>query len=296
MKRMKFPIGIADFRSIRDRGYYYVDKTPHIEKLINQGKHFFLSRPRRFGKSLLLGTMQELFEGNEPLFQGLHIHDHWDWSTKYPVVRLSFDTNYSESGQLESYVVNRLKRIAYSHNVPTEFYSDDGPQFLENLLWHLHDATHRQVVVLVDEYDKPVLDAIDKPDLAEQNRDYLTVFYGTINGSRNHIRFVFVTGITMFNIWTLFSTLNNLKNIRIDPRYSTICGHTESDLDSVFASELKGSSRSEIQRWYNGYSWRGSDAVYNPWAILFISALGCMTMFRDNSLSNCTRTSGPSSA
>ncbi len=265
---MKFPIGIADFRSIRTEDYYYVDKTSQIDRLVSQGKYYFLSRPRRFGKSLLLDTIEELFECNEPLFQGLHIHDRWDWSAKYPVVRLSFDANYSEPAQLKSYVINRLKRIARSHNVPSEFYSDDGPQFLENLLWYLHDATNRQVVVLVDEYDKPVLDSIDNPELAIQNRDYLQGFYGAIKGSANHIRFLFVTGITMFSKMSLFSTMNNLKNISIDPRYATICGYTESDLDSVFASELEGLDRREIQRWYNGYSWRGNDAVYNPWAIL----------------------------
>ena len=268
MNSRKFPIGIANFRSIRTEDYYYVDKTPPIEKLISQGRYYFLSRPRRFGKSLLLDTMLELFKGSEPLFQGLHIHQRWDWSTTYPVVRLSFGSGYSKQGDLESYVINELAAIARSFDVPREVYSDKGQEFFKNILRHVHEFTGKQAVVLVDEYDKPILDAIDNPKLAESNRNYLQGLYGTIKDSQQHLRFVFITGITMFSKVSLFSALNNLKDISLDPRYSSICGYTEHDLDNEFASELEGLDRDQIRHWYNGYSWCGEEKVYNPWAIL----------------------------
>ncbi len=268
MSRLKLPIGIANFQTIRTRGYYYVDKTPHIERLINQGECFFLSRPRRFGKSLLLDTMLELFKGNESLFQDLYIHDRWDWSITYPVVRLSFGSGYSVDGNLESYVYNELTAIARSFHVPHEIYSNQGQEFLKNILRHIHETTSKQAVVLVDEYDKPILDAIGNLKLAESNRNYLQGFYGTIKDSQQHIRFAFLTGITMFSKMNLFSSLNNLINISLDPRYAAICGYTEIELEAVFASEMEGINRDEIRRWYNGYDWRGDDKVYNPWNIL----------------------------
>ncbi len=272
MNNLKFPIGIADFQAIRNRGYYYVDKTPHIERMIEQGQYFFLSRPRRFGKSLLLDTMLELFEGNEPLFRGLHIHDRWDWSIKYPVVRLSFGAGYNEPGDLESDVMTQLEFLESANGLESAFTSEGRTAMsrLWRLLHHLHVNTGQQVVVLVDEYDKPILDAIDKPELAVHNRDYLRGFYGVIKDCVKQVRFVFITGITMFSKVSLFSALNNLNNISLDPRHAAICGYTETDLDTVFAQELGGLDRNEIRRWYNGYSWGGEDKVYNPYDILHL--------------------------
>ncbi len=272
MNRLTLPIGISDFQAIRTRGYYYVDKTSHIERLIDQGQYYFLSRPRRFGKSLLLDTMRELFEGNEPLFRGLHIHDRWDWSATYPVVRLSFDTGYSEPGQLKTNILTQLELLESAHAVEPASApaSDDGASRLMRLLHHLHARTGRQVVVLVDEYDKPILDAIDNPELAERNRNELRDLYGVIKGCAKQVRFVFVTGITMFSKVSLFTVLNNLDNISLVPEFATICGYTESDLDAVFGQELEGLDRSEIRRWYNGYSWRGNDKVYNPYDVLLL--------------------------
>ncbi len=271
MNSRKIPIGIADFHSIRTDGYYYVDKTPHIENLINRGRYYFLSRPRRFGKSLLLDTMLELFEGNEPLFQDLHIHDRWNWLIQYPVLRLSFGGNdYSKSGVLELSVRNQLKRLEEQHDLPAEDapFDVNEPNRFGNLIYNLHAKTGQQVVVLVDEYDKPILDAIHDPELAASNRNYLRGLYAVIKDFGGQIRFAFLTGITMFSKMSLFSALNNLHDISLSPRYSSICGYTESDLDDVFAAELDGLDRDEIRRWYNGYSWRGQDKVYNPWAIL----------------------------
>ena len=270
MNERKFPIGIADFHSIRTGGYYYVDKTPHIERLIDQGQYYFLSRPRRFGKSLLLDTMRELFEGREELFRGLHIHDRWDWEKQYPVVRFSFNADYGKPGVLEKNVRAQLEALEIKHGLSDVYDSTNlqEPDRFGRLLLNLQIKTGVQVVVLIDEYDKPILDAIEDTELATGNRNYLRGLYGMIKGFDAQIRFVFLTGITMFSKLTLFSALNNLNDISLSPRYSSICGYTESDLDEVFAAEMEGLDRDEIRRWYNGYSWRGQDKVYNPWPIL----------------------------
>ncbi len=270
MNHLKFPVGIPDLKTIREDGYYYVDKTPHIRRLIDHGRNFFLSRPRRFGKSLLLDTIQELFEGNETLFKGLDICSHWDWSTRHPVVRLSFDVNYNESWKLESHIKKQLARLAKATEIDLDVSSGTGPELLEYVLYELHAKTRQQVVVLVDEYDKPILDAIEQSELARTNRDYLRDFYGVIKGSAKHVRFVFVTGISMFSKVSLFSGLNNLKDISLDPRFATICGYTDHDLETVFAPELENFDRDEIRRWYKGYNWCGDEKVYNPYDVLLL--------------------------
>ncbi len=269
MTRRQLPIGIQDFRTIREQEFYYVDKTSHIQRLVSQGRYYFMSRPRRFGKSLLVDTLQELFEGNEPLFRGLYIHDHWDWSIRHPVVRLSFDGNYSEPGNLQSNIISQLVMIEQDAGLEPAV-DCAAPDRLQHLLHGLHRATGRQVVVLVDEYDRPILDVIDKPEMATANRDYLRGFYSSIKGSARDVRFVFVTGISMFSRVSLFSGLNNLKNISLDPNFATICGYTDTDLDTVFAPELPGLDRDEIRKWYNGYHWLGDEKLYNPFDLLLL--------------------------
>ncbi len=275
MGKKTIPIGIADLHSIRALDCYYVDKTPYIEKLFDQGKYYFLSRPRRFGKSLLLDTMMQLFEGNETLFQGLPIHGRWDWSKPYPAVRLSFGGNrYSEPGVLKKNVKSQLEWYESKHGVNIDAASDPTePDRFGMLLRRIHANTGRPVVVLVDEYDKPILDAIDTPELAKDNRDYLQGLYAVIKDFGNEIRFAFLTGITMFSKMSLFSTLNNLTDISLNPRYSSICGYTETDLYEVFTPEMGGLCIDEIRKWYNGYGWRGEEKVYNPWAILNLLSL-----------------------
>ena len=269
MTRRQLPIGIQSFRRIREQDCYYVDKTPHIRRLVEAGDFYFLSRPRRFGKSLLLDTLRELFEGNETLFRGLHIHDRWDWSIRHPVVRLSFGGKYDAPGDLHSNIISQLAMIEQDAGLdPSE--NRTGPDRLQNLLHGLHRATGRQAVVLVDEYDKPILDVIDKPKLATENRDYLRGFYGIIKDSAEHVRFVFVTGVSMFSRVSLFSGLNNLMNISLDPNYATICGYTDDDLDTVFAPELPGLDRDVIREWYNGYHWLGEEKLYNPYDLLLL--------------------------
>ena len=261
--KRKLPIGIQTFRQIREEPYYYVDKTAYIRRLVAEGKHYFLSRPRRFGKSLFLDTLKELFEGNEPLFEGLAIHDQWDWSVRHPVLRLSFGSgNFKEPGFLHKETMALLGTIEKVDGC------DTAPAYFRHLLRTLHQRTGQPVAVLIDEYDKPILDALEEPEVARANRDYLRGLYATIKDSDAHIAFSFLTGVSKFSKVSLFSGLNNLKDITLDPRYSAICGYTEADLDAVFAPELPGLDREEIRRWYNGYNWLGEEQVYNPFDVL----------------------------
>ncbi len=270
MTRRQLPIGIQDFRTIREQEFYYVDKTSHIQRLVSQGRYYFMSRPRRFGKSLLVDTLLELFEGNEALFRGLYIHDHWDWSVKHPVVRLSFGGKYNETGDLDDDIGNQLAIMERNAGLDPAQAPRSAPSRLRDLLDRLHQTTGRQAVVLVDEYDKPILDVIDRPEMATANRDYLRGFYGIIKDSARDVRFVFVTGVSMFSRVSLFSGLNNLRNISLDPNYATICGYTDRDLDTVFAPELPGLDRDEVREWYNGYHWLGEEKLYNPFDLLLL--------------------------
>ncbi len=268
MSRRRLPIGIQDFPTIRSEDFYYVDKTSLVRRLVDEGRHYFLSRPRRFGKSLLLDTLRSLFACHEPLFRGLDIHPHWDWSAPHPVVRLSFGGKYNEPGDIERNILNQLAIIEHGAGLDEVPVANTGPERLQNVLYHLRCATGRQVVVLVDEYDKPILDVLHDPGLATANRDYLRGFYGIVKDSAEHVRFVFVTGVSMFSKVSLFSGLNNLEDISLDPRFATICGYREEDLDRVFGPELVGLDREEIRTWYNGYHWRGGERVYNPYDVL----------------------------
>ncbi len=267
--RRKLPIGIQTFRKIREENYYYVDKTALIQRLMDEGTHYFLSRPRRFGKSLFLDTLKELFEGNEPLFEGLYIHDHWDWSVRYPVVRLDFGSgNFNEPESLHKEVMAQLDAVEKETGVESHY--DTASARFRHIIQMLHSQAGQRVAVLVDEYDKPILDVLDEPEVARANRDFLRGLYSTIKSNDAYIKFTFLTGVSKFSKVSLFSGLNNLTDITIDPQYSAICGYTEEDLDTVFAPELPGLDRDEIRDWYNGYSWRGQEKVYNPFDILLL--------------------------
>ncbi len=270
MTSRRLPIGIQDFETIRSEGFCYVDKTPLIRQLVDEGRHYFLSRPRRFGKSLLVDTIKALFEGRKELFEGLAIHGHRDWSVTHPVLRLSFGGNYNTPPDIEGDIIEQLESAEREHGLTPASTSDTGPRRLRNLLDRLHRATGQRVVILVDEYDKPILDALHDPDRARANRDYLRGFYGIVKDSAEHVRFVLVTGISMFSKVSLFSGLNNLEDISLDPRYATICGYTDEDIDTVFAPELDGLDRDAIRTWYNGYHWLGRERLYNPFDVLLL--------------------------
>ena len=248
---------------------YYVDKTDHAHCLVERGQHYFLSRPRRFGKTLLVDTLQELFEGREEVFRGLAIHDRWDWSTRHPVVRLSFGRGDFRALDGARVTVERqlaaTERRAGLQPDPVEASNRFG-----ELIEALHERTGQRAVVLVDEYDKPILDALGDRELALANRDFLRSLYGAIKDCDRHLRFVFLTGVSKFSQAGIFSGLNNLNDITLDERYGALCGYTDDELDAVFAPEFEGLDRDEIRRWYNGYNWLGPERVYNPHDVLLL--------------------------
>ena len=269
MKRKKLPIGIQTFRDIREGGYYYVDKTAFAHRLATTGKYYFLSRPRRFGKSLFLDTLAELFAGNEPLFRGLYCHDKWDWGKKHPVIRISFGGGRVQSrAELDQRIRWNLEQNRERLGITCPNVDDIAGCFA-NLIQAGEKRFGQRAVVLVDEYDKPILDNLTEPEVARAMREGLRNLYSVIKDQDAHIRFAFLTGVSKFSKVSIFSGLNNLRDITVSAEYSAICGYTEADVDTVFAPELEGLDRDDIRRWYNGYRWLG-ESVYNPFDVLLL--------------------------
>jgi Predicted AAA-ATPase/PD-(D/E)XK nuclease superfamily len=267
--RRKLPIGIQTFAKIREDDYYYVDKTPLAWALAQESGYYFLSRPRRFGKSLFLDTLAELFEGNEAPFKGLYIHPRWNWQQRYPVIRISFSDGVLQSrAELDQRIFDILRvnreRLGLSCPNITDINSCFG-----EIIRQAHQHFGQRVVILVDEYDKPILDNITDKVTALAMREGLKNFYSVIKGADAHLRLVFLTGVSKFSKVSLFSGLNNLRDITISKDYSSLCGYTEADVDTIFAPELEGLDREEIRRWYNGYNWLG-ESVYNPFDLLLL--------------------------
>jgi hypothetical protein len=268
MSRRSLPIGIQTFREIREGDFYYVDKTGFALRLIAEGKYYFLSRPRRFGKSLFLDTLADLFAGNEALFRGLEAESRWDWSRRYPVILLSFAEGILRNrAELDEKIAEVLADNEARLGVSGPHRSLSGR--FHGLIAAAHARFGERAVVLVDEYDKPILDNITDSDTARQMRDGLRNLYSVIKSQDAHIRFAFLTGVSKFSKVSLFSGLNNLFDLTVSADYSAICGYTEADLDRVFAPELGGLDRDQIRAWYNGYNWTG-EAVYNPFDLLLL--------------------------
>ena len=270
LPRKKLPVGIQNLREIREQGHYYVDKSGLAIDLLNSGKYFFMSRPRRFGKSLLVDTFKELFEGNRALFEGLAAETRWDWSRRHPVIRISFaDGMLKSRTELDRRIQSNLRRnrAALGLPRPTDIDPDDTADDLADLIEQAHLTQGAPAVVLVDEYDKPILDNLTDPARAAEMRDGLRNLYSVLKGADPHLKFVFLTGVSKFSKVSIFSGLNQLVDITLDPRWSALCGYTDEDIDTVFAPELPGLDREEIRRWYNGYNWRGT-SVYNPFDVL----------------------------
>lgn len=269
MHRRKLPIGLQTLREIREEGHYYVDKTGLAYQLISEGKFYFLSRPRRFGKSLFLDTLAELFEGNEPLFRGLAVHGLWDWQRRFPVIRINFADGVIQNRQGLDTRINDLLQVNAQQLGVGVLTAEDIPGRFAELIRHTQRVHGQRVVVLIDEYDKPILDNLTSPELARELRDGLRNLYSVIKGQDAYIRFAMLTGVSKFSKVSLFSGLNNLNDITLDSRYSAICGYTDYDVDTVFAAELPGLNREEIRQWYNGYNWTGT-SVYNPFDLLLL--------------------------
>jgi Predicted AAA-ATPase/PD-(D/E)XK nuclease superfamily len=271
------PIGIQTLPKMREKNCVYVDKTQLVHQLVTTGTYYFLSRPRRFGKSLLVSTLKELYQGNKAVFEGLWIENNWDWSKTNPVLHFSFDTiGYGEIGLIEALKIQLRQK---AENFDIELKSLDLKGLFTELLEKLAKK-HGQVVLLVDEYDKPIIDFLetDTIETGKTNRDILRDFYGVLKNADSHLEFVFITGISKFSKVSIFSHLNNLRDITLVKQYAALTGYTQQELEFYFDEHLKKCCESleidmsvllqQMKIWYNGYSWDGKTRVYNPFGTL----------------------------
>ena len=286
MEKKILPISRQSFRKLREDNCIYVDKTKYIYELCQQGGMYFMSRPRRFGKSLLLSTIEELYSGSKGLFSAtsaldkdLWIVDKWDWTKISPVIHISFTSvDYEEKGLKEG-----IKRTLLGFY---KKYGFSAPQdasikiLFMDLIKQTHDKLGK-VVILIDEYDKPIIDYLEfhKLDQAKANQEILGLFYGALKDSDLYIRLLFITGVSKFTKVSLFSKLNNLNDLTIDPNYATLLGYTQQELEHYFEDYIEATlgvfphyTRQQlldkIRLWYNGYSWDGKNRLYNPFGIL----------------------------
>ncbi len=262
----KLPIGIQTLSKIIEGNFVYVDKTEIAHRLIDRGGYYFLSRPRRFGKSLFLDTLKDIFEGRKELFKGLYIYDKWDWEVKYPVLRVSLGSGVIKTiEKLKDRLNWVLKDVERDVGIKCNLTNPE--KCLKELIIKSYQKYNQKVVILIDEYDKPILDNITDENIAREMRDAMKDFYGVIKDNDAYIQFVFITGVSKFSKMNLFSGLNNLEDITLDENFATICGYTHNDLLTVFSEHLKGADMDKVKKWYNGYYYLG-DKVYNPFDIL----------------------------
>ncbi len=270
----KYPIGLQSFREIREGEFVYIDKTEKIHQMVNYGKYYFLSRPRRFGKSLLLDTISELFNGSEELFKGLYIHDKWDWSNQSPVIRISFSNIGTGTIGLQSAIEGALHENA--HRLQIELTGTAYDQLFKELI--AKAARKNKVAILIDEYDKPLIDYLDNIPRAEENRTILKNLFSILKDADKHIRLLILTGVSRFSKVSIFSDLNNLEDITLSKHFNNIAGITQYELEKNFSKELEILPRvlglekiqllENIKDWYNGYSWDGKETLYNPFSLL----------------------------
>ena len=278
--KKRLPIGIQDFVKIREGNYKYVDKTARIHQLISGGEGaFFLSRPRRFGKSLLCSTLGAIFEGKRELFSGLAIDSlEWDWK-EYPVIRIDLNPgNYSEgTAILDETLQGVLENAAI--NLGLNLRGQLAYNQLGNLIMDAHRKYGERVAVIIDEYDKPLVSTLDAADLHLEMRKALKGFYGLLKSADAHLKFVFLTGVSKFSKVSVFSDLNHLTDLSLDPQYADLCGITQEELEKDFEPEIgeilqnTGKSRdaylAELRRFYNGYRFSKKPlAVYNSFGLL----------------------------
>lgn len=268
----KLPIGIQTFSEIREEGYLYVDKTQYIHRLITAGKYFFLSRPRRFGKSLTLSTIKEIYSGSQHLFQGLWINNNWNWDKIHPVVHIQFnEIGYLTNG-LEKALHDIVSEQAEMHGITLK--SNTYDQKFRELLREL--ATRKgKVVLLIDEYDKPLIDYLEKEELptAFAHQKILKAFYSILKSADPYLEFLLITGVSKFSKVSIFSDLNNLDDITLDERMAGLVGYTQEELEHNFTEWIeyalqkfvfwtKEELLEQIRLWYNGYAWDTQVSVY----------------------------------
>lgn len=281
MKLKKLPIGKQTFSNIRGPGndYVYIDKTQFAHKMIEAGSdYYFMARPRRFGKSLFLDTLSEIFKGNKELFKDLYIYDKWDWNELFSVVKIDFTAGYySSKSSIEETLKVILEFNCEEHKLRIEDCASPEPgMFFQKLIRKVYEKHNKKVVVLIDEYDKPILDNIGGKDKfnATVARENLKGFYSAIKASDKYLRFVFITGVSKFSKLNLFSGLNNLEDITLNENYATITGYTQGDLENHFEGYLKGVDLETVKKWYNGYNYFG-EPIYNPFDILLFISNNC---------------------
>ncbi len=274
----KYPIGIQDFQELRKGGYLYIDKTREIYELIESGKYYFLSRPRRFGKSLLISTLKYLFQGGRELFEGLWIKDKHDFRAR-PVLHISISSIGYKTMGLAPALNAKMDYLAAAYNIELKrkTYDQKFAELLEKL-----SGKKTKVALLIDEYDKPLVDYIDQPEQAEINRDILKNFFSIIKDADPFLRFLLITGVSKFSKVSLFSDLNHLRDITLVEQFETIAGYTQAELENSFAPDIQRFAqklekpadvlKEEIRRWYNGYSWGTETRLYNPFSILNLFA------------------------
>lgn len=263
------PIGIQTFQKIRDKkeNYIYIDKTDLALNLINSSGYYFLSRPRRFGKSLFLDTLKDIFEGKKQLFEGLYIYDKWDWEITYPVIKISFGGGVLKSiEELDKKIFSIMKYNQKKLELKCDTL-DDSRECFRELIELAYEKYNQKVVILVDEYDKPILDNVTDKKLSKEIRDRLKNIYSVIKDSDQYVKFALLTGVSKFSRVSLFSGLNNLEDISLSPKYATICGYTHKDIKENFTERLEDIDLKELKKWYNGYNFLG-EGVYNPFDIL----------------------------
>jgi PAS domain-containing protein len=268
----KLPLGLQDFRGIIEDGYKYVDKTRYLHTLTSTGKYFFLSRPRRFGKSITVSTLHELYSGSRELFQGLWIADKWDWNKRHPVLRLSLkDVNFEQRG-LEEPLAERIQEAGSWQGI--ELKAPSARDKFRELIIAL--SARGKVVVLVDEYDAPIVHYLAKDlETAYANRELLKGFYSVLKELDTLLELVFLTGVSKFSKTGIFSGLNNLVDLSMHPAFATMLGYTQEELEANFSEEIEAAgaalqlSRTQLldkmREWYNGYRFEEhAPRVYNP--------------------------------
>lgn len=275
---MKYPIGIQNFEDLRRNGFTYVDKTQFIYKLADEGKYYFLSRPRRFGKSLLLSTIEAYFQGKKKLFEGLSIYEKETEWKQYPIFHIDLNTaNFGEEGSLYNVLNDYLS--AWEDQYGTRESEVTLPLRFKGVIARAAEKEGRNVVILVDEYDKPILQTFHDKELQDNYRNELKAFYSVLKTQDRHIKFAFLTGVTKFGKVSVFSDLNNLMDISMDNRYISICGITENELKANFKegivelSDATGDTEEatieKLRANYDGYHFvANSIGIYNPFSLL----------------------------
>ncbi|MDQ7085527.1 MAG: ATP-binding protein, partial [Sulfurovum sp.] len=268
----KLPIGIQTFSKIRNDDYIYIDKTKEALELIENYTYTFLSRPRRFGKSLFLDTLHNIFEGKKELFKDLYIYDKWDWDTTYPVIKISWDGNLQTSSKLETVALHSLEKNQERLGIECQKNNNLSVCF-DELIQKAYEKYNQRVVILIDEYDRPILDTIDNIEQSKLNREFIKGMYSVMKGADAYIKFVFLTGVSKFSKASIFSGLNMLSDISLDEPYGNICGYTHQNIQNEFSEFIDDVDLEKLKEWYNGYNFL-KDPVYNPFDILQFFAKG----------------------